>query len=128
MPDARPDIEVVGEITDLSGNELDITATTAEQPNAKDNLSPTATVSRDNALLVAKDDEVTITIESDEKLKSTGGAVVSIFQGPDSGTAANLAAEMADAEEPQVHSLTHSIGAETATGKYGISVKVTDLG
>jgi hypothetical protein len=126
-PDARPDVEVVGEITDLSGNELDITESTAEFENAADGLKPTATVTRDNALLAAKDDEVTITIESDEKLKSDGGAVVSIF-GPDSGTAANLPAKMADAEEPQVHSLTHSIGAVAATGKYGISVKVTDLG
>ena len=125
--DARPDVEVVGEVKDLSGNEVDTDATTAERKNAKDNLKPTATVSRDNVLLVEKDDEVTITIESDEKLKSSGGAVVSIF-GPDSGTAANLAAEMADADAPQTHSLTHAIGAEAATGKYGISVKVTDLG
>ena len=124
--DARPDVEVVGEVKDLSGNEVDTDATTAERKNAKDNLNPTATVSRDNVLLAEKDDEVTITIESDEKLKSTGGAVVSIF-GPDAGTAANLH-KMATADEPQVHSLTHSIGAEAATGKYGIAVKVTDLG
>ena len=124
--DARPDVEVVGEVTDLSGNEVDTDATTAEQKNARDNLSPTATVSRDNALLAEKDDEVTVTIESDEKLKSTDGAVVSIM-GPDSGTAANLF-KMATADQPQIHTLTHSIGAEAATGKYGIAVKITDLG
>ena len=122
--DARPDVEVVGKITDLSGNEVDITKTTAEQKNAKDNLNPTATVSRDTALLAVKDDEVTVTIESDEKLK-TGGAMVSII-GPNSGTAAYLF-KAASADEPQIHSLTHSIGAEAATGAYGISVAITDL-
>ena len=125
--DARPDVEVVGEIKDLSGNEVDITKDTAEQPNAADKLDPTATVSRDNALLAEKDDEVTVTIETDEKLKS-GGAMVSII-GPSSGTAANLPEpKAAAADEPQVHSLTHKIGAVAATGKYGITVKVTDLG
>ncbi len=124
--DARPDVEIVAKVTDLSGNSVDISSdsTTNEEKNALDRLKPTATVSRDNALLAAKDDEVTVTIESDEKLKS-GGAMVSII-GPNSGTAADLF-KAASADEPQVHSLTHSIGAEEATGKYGISVKITDI-
>ena len=125
--DARPDIEIVGEVTDRSGNEVDITKDSANVDNAADKLDPTPTVSRDNALLAAKDDAVTVTIRSDEKLASTNGAIVSIF-GPDHTTAANLAKDEATADEPKVHSLEHSIGAETRTGKYGIAVKITDLG
>ena len=124
--DARPDVEVVAKVTDLSGNSVDITKSTAEVKNAADKLDPTATVSRDNALLSEKGDEVKITIETDEKLGS-GGATVVIL-GPNSGTAASLTPpKAATADEPLVHTLTHSIGAVAATGKYGISVKVSDL-
>ena len=65
--DARPDVEIVGEVTDKAGNEVDITSESAsEVPDAEDGLAPTVTVTRDNLLLVAEEDEVTVTIESDE--------------------------------------------------------------
>ena len=52
----------------------------AARKTSVDELAPTVTVSRDNALL-AKDDEVGITIESDEKLRSEV-SVVSVIGPP----------------------------------------------
>ncbi len=102
-PDATPRVEVVGEVTDLSGNEVDITKDTSEA-RASDGLAPTATVSRDVALLAAEDDEVVITITSDEKLRADG-AVVSII-GP-SGSDSNVTGQ-ATADQPLVRSYKHA--------------------
>ena len=85
--DERPRVEVVGEVTDLSGNEVDVENEGASEKRASDKLAPTVTVSRDVALLAAEDDEVVVTIASDEKLRADG-AVVSII-GP-SGSDSNV--------------------------------------
>ncbi len=121
-PDARPRIEVVGEVTDLSGNEVDITKDTSEVI-ADDSLKPTVTVSRDVALLADEDDEVVITIESDEKLRNDG-ATVSIF-GP---SKAGHTGGQASADAPLTRAFKHTIGDDEETGVYGIAVKITDLG
>ena len=121
-PDATPRVEVVGEVTDLSGNEVDITKDTSEA-RASDGLAPAVTVSRDVALLAAEDDEVVVTIESDEKLRSDG-AVVSIFGPSDAG---NIGGQ-AKADAPLVRSFKHAISKDAETGAYGIAVKITDLG
>ena len=122
-PDATPRVEVVGEVTDLSGNEVDITKDTSEA-RASDGLAPTATVSRDVALLAAADDEVVITITSDEKLRADG-AVVSII-GP-SGSDSNVTGQ-ATADQPLVRSYKHAVSKNAMTGAYGIAVQITDLG
>ena len=121
-PDATPRVEVVGEVTDLSGNELDITKDTSEA-RASDSLSPTVTVSRDVALLAAEDDEVVVTIASDEKLRADG-AVVSIFGPSEAGHIGG----QAKADAPLVRSFKHAISKNAETGAYGIAVKITDLG
>ncbi len=121
-PDATPRIEVVGEVTDLSGNEVDITKDSSEAI-ASDDLKPTVTVSRDVALLAAEDDEVVITIESDEKLRSDG-ATVSIFGPSEAGHIGG----QAKADAPLVRSFKHAISKNAETGAYGIAVQITDLG
>ena len=122
-PDATPRVEVVGEVTDLSGNEVDITKDTSEA-RASDSLAPTVTVSRDVALLAAADEEVVITIASDEKLRADG-ADVSIF-GP-SGSDSNVSGQ-ATADQPLVRSYKLAISKNAKTGAYGVAVQITDLG
>ena len=124
-PDATPRVEVVGEVTDPAGNEVDITKDATSEATATDSLAPTVTVSRDVALLADEDEEVVVTIASDEKLVS-GGAVVSII-GP-ANSDANVEAVDASADAPLVHSHTLAISKNAKTGAYGIAVQITDLG
>ena len=121
-PDATPRVEIVGEVTDLSGNEVDITKDTSEA-RASDSLSPTVTVTRDMALLAAEDDEVVVTIASDEKLRADG-AKVSIFGPSEAGHIGG----QAKADAPLVRSFKHAVSKNAKTGAYGIAVQITDLG
>ena len=75
------------------------------------------------ALLAAEDDEVVVTIASDEKLRADG-AVVSIFGPSEAGHIGG----QAKADAPLVRSFKHAISKNAETGAYGIAVKITDLG
>ena len=64
--DATPDIEVVDDIDDLAGNSLD-DLTGDDAVEADDTIRPTLTISL-SATLGADEDEITITVSSDEGL------------------------------------------------------------
>lgn len=64
--DATPEIEVVDDIDDLSGNSLD-DLTGDDAVEASDSIEPTLTITL-SASLGAEEDEITITVDSDEDL------------------------------------------------------------
>ena len=125
-PDATPNVEVVGSVSDLSGNKVDTAKTTAARV-AEDSLGPTVTVTRDNAWVAKKGDEVAIAIASDEKVKA-GGVRVSVQGPPNSNANTSDGAKGAKAGDPLMYTVTETIKAAAKTGAYGISVKITDLG
>ena len=81
------------------------------------------TVTIDKAL-AAKDDQVKITVTTDEKLK-IGGLNVSI-NGP--AGAANTGVITMTSPTPNVSEGTFTVAAGTLTGKYGVSIQMADLG
>ncbi len=123
-PAAKPKVEIVDEVTDNAGKEVALEKAGSSVSAAKDGLAPTVvSVTRDVQLLVAED-EVTITVDVDEKLKSKG-ATMSI-QGPN-GSDANTKAFNPGSEEALVYSTTQEISERGAkTGIYGIAVEVQD--
>jgi len=122
LPDAKPAVKVTGSVSDLAGNTLDITATDATQ-TATDGLKPGFTTTISQALSV-KDDAVKVTVAPDEKL-AVSGLVVSINGAP---AAAGNGALTTTAPTPLSHEGTLTVAAGTTTGKYGVSIQVTDLG
>jgi hypothetical protein len=122
LPDAKPAVKVVGSISDLAGNTLDITATAATQ-TATDGLKPSFATTISQALSV-KDDKVKVTVVPDEKV-AVSGLTVSI-NGASSATGNGKLTTTAPS--PLSHEGTLTIAAGTATGKYGVSIQVTDLG
>ena len=68
-PDAKPEVVVTGQVMDLGGTALDTSLDEATVP-ASDGLAPSITVSVDTELTV-KDDEVAVTVDSNERLSTT---------------------------------------------------------
>jgi hypothetical protein len=123
-PDAKPDVQVVDEIEDLAGNELDTDKKQDAERTASDDLSPAITVTVSAALLV-EDDEVKVTVDSNEKL-STAAGVTAYVHGPsnvDENGRLNT-----KSPRPLVHEGSRSAsGAVASTGMYGVSIQAKDV-
>ena len=118
-PDAKPAVSVVGSVTDNAGNEVDTADDSASQVTASDSIGATITSLDIDSDLVGADAEVEISLSFDEKL-ATAGVVVTVH-GPDGG------AQTVSRPTPLSGSSTFAVG-DSATGLYGVSVQVTDLG
>ena len=121
--DAKPEVIVTGVVSDAAGNAVD-TALTTDTVTASDGLKSTITSTVSSALAV-KDDEITVTVTSDEKLGTTG-LIVSII-GP-SGSAANELVTTTSPTTPLVREGDTTAIPALSTGKYGVSIQATDLG
>jgi hypothetical protein len=123
VPDATSEVSVVGAVTDLAGNEVDLDPDlTTFSADAIDALSPTQTAIVSQALSV-DGDTVTVTVDTDEKLASDG-LIISV-QGP-SGAADNGLLETTS-PSPEEHEGSVSVGAGSATGIYSLTIQSTDL-
>ena len=121
--DAKPEVIVTGVISDEAGNALDTSASvTTDTVIASDGLKAGITATISSALAV-KDDEITITVTSDEKL-GTSGLITSII-GPSGST--NVLLATTAPTTPLVREGDHTVPAGQ-TGKYGVSIQATDLG
>ncbi len=125
-PDTTPAVTVVGTVTDLAGNELDFDPDGSgfEVEAALDGLSPTQTA-RVSLALGVEGDVVTVKVDTDEKLASSGGLLISV-QGSAGAVDNGLLDSTSPAPEEFEAELTISAG--SATGIYGITVQSTDLG
>ena len=125
-PNAKPEIEIVDDIEDLAGNELDTDSAADSERVAADKLSPAITVTVSAALLV-EDDSVTVTVDSNEKL-STAGGVTAWVHGPDGANESRKRLNITS-PRPLVHedTLTVGAGAGAGTGMYGVSIKADDV-
>ena len=123
-PDAKPEVKVVDDIEDVAGNELDTDKKQDAERTASDDLSPAITVTVSAALLV-EDDEVKVTVDSNEKL-STATGVTAYVHGP--SNADENGRLITKSPRPLVHegSLTAS-GAAASTGMYGVSIQAQDV-
>ncbi len=115
-PDAKPEVSVVGTVTDKAGNTVD---TATSKVTASDSIGATITSLEIDSPLVGEDGEVGISLSFDEKL-ATNGVQVTVH-GPSGGAAT------VSRPSPLAASTTFSVG-DNPTGIYGVSVQVTDLG
>jgi len=118
-PAARPDVIVlVGGIKDKAEN-----AVAATTQKALDGLKPSLSTVTISHGLAIKDDAVTVTLDSDEKL-TTGGATVSII-----GPAASVFADSLTLTSPQPQKNVSAVTETTltTTGKYGASIQNVDI-
>ena len=120
-PDEKPDVVVTGEILDLAGNKVDVSADSATL-TALDGIAPSVTVDVSHALAV-DEDEVMVSVETDERLPS-GGLVISI-NGPNT---TDVGMVDTSSPAPLKYEGEYTVGSATNTGAYGVSVKVTDRG
>ncbi len=119
-PDASPEVVVTGQVMDLGGSALDTTLDEATLP-ARDGLDPSITVSVDTELAV-KDDEVIVTVDSNERLSTTNLIEISIV-----GPANNGHMPDGKAKTPTQYEGTTEVPARFGSGVYGVSVRVHDV-
>ncbi len=119
-PDASPEVVVTGQVRDLGGSVLDTTLDEATVP-ARDGLDPSITVSVDTELAV-KDDEVIVTVDSNERLSTTNLIEISIV-----GPANNGHEPDGKAKTPTQYEGTTEVPASFGSGVYGVSVRVHDV-
>ena len=119
-PDASPEVVVTGQVRDLGGSVLDTTLDEATVA-ARDGLDPSITVSVDTELAV-KDDEVIVTIDSDERLSTTNLIEISIVGPANSGHEPE-----GKAKTPTQYEGTTEVPASFGSGVYGVSVRVHDV-
>ena len=120
--DARPEVKVVGTVLDLATNAVDTTAVTAETI-ATDGLIPAITTTISQALAI-KDDEVKVTVSTDEKL-AVAGLTLSV-NGPTGST--GVGTITTTSPTTNVNEGTVTVASGTKTGAYGVSISATDLG
>ena len=122
-PAAKPEIKIAGDgVTDPAGNVLDKDAATAVQ-SSSDGIDPSITTITLSKLLVVDDDEVKVTVDTDEKLTSDG-AIISIFG---AAGAAGEGAQSVTSPIPQRNEATLTVAGGTGTGQYGVAVQITDI-
>ena len=119
-PDASPEVVVTGQVRDLGGSVLDTTLDEATVA-ARDGLDPSITVSVDTELAV-KDDEVIVTIDSNERLSTTNLIEISIV-----GPANNGHMPDGKAKTPTQYEGTTEVPPSFGSGVYGVSVRVHDV-
>ena len=119
-PDASPEVVVTGQVRDLGGSVLDTTLDEATVA-ARDGLDPSITVSVDTELAV-KDDEVIVTVDSNERLSTTNLIEISIV-----GPANNGHEPDGKAKTPTQYEGTTEVPASFGSGVYGVSVRVHDV-
>ena len=118
-PDAKPGVSVVGTVSDHAGNSVDTADDAASKVTASDSIGATITSLEIDSDLVDADGEVGIALSFDEKLATSGVKVT--VHGPSGGAAT------VSRPTPLSGSATFEVG-DSATGAYGVSVQVTDLG
>ena len=118
-PDAKPVVSVVGVVDDHAGNSVDTADDAASKVTASDSIGATITALDIDSDLVDADGEVGISLSFDEKLATSGVQVT--VHGPSGGAAT------VSRPTPLSGSATFEVG-DSATGAYGVSVQVTDLG
>ena len=118
-PDAKPVVSVVGTVGDHAGNSVDTADDAASKVTASDSIGATITALDIDSDLVDADGEVGISLSFDEKLATSGVQVT--VHGPSGGAAT------VSRPTPLSGSATFEVG-DSATGAYGVSVQVTDLG
>jgi hypothetical protein len=116
--DDKPEIKVVGSVSDLAGNAL-----TDDTVASTDNIAPTMTNTMSHALSVV-DDEVKVTVTTDEKLAVAG--LIMVVLGPDGST--GVGTITTTSPTTNVNEGTVTVAAGTKTGQYGVSIQITDLG
>ena len=122
-PAARPEINIAGDgVTDPAGNVLDLDGATAVL-SSQDGIVPSITSITLSNLLVVEDDEVKVTVDTDEKL-ATAGAVISIHG---ASGASGAGAQSVTSPVPQRNEATLTVAGGTGTGQYGVSVQITDI-
>ena len=119
-PDSSPEVVVTGQVRDLGGSVLDTTLDEATVA-ARDGLDPSITVSVDTELAV-KDDEVIVTVDSNERLSTTNLIEISIV-----GPANNGYMPEGKAKTPTQYEGTTEVPASFGSGVYGVSVRVHDV-
>ena len=118
--DATPEVKVVGDgVKDVAGN-----AVTAGTATAADGIAPSLTSIVVDTTLAKEDDKVTATLATDEKLRA-GGVDVSV-NGPAGDTSSVSGIASASATQPLEYAASVTVGAATETGRYGVSVRITD--
>ena len=117
---ATPEVKVVGDgVKDVAGNALDEDTSTAA-----DGIAPSLTSVVVDTTLAKEDDEVTATLSTNEKLRA-GGVIVSI-NGPANDTSDASGMASASATQPLEYAASATVGATTKTGRYGVSIEITD--
>jgi hypothetical protein len=115
--DDEPEVKVVGSVSDLAGNAL-----TDDTIASSDNISPTMTNTVSHAL-ADLEDEVKVTVSTDEKLAVAGLKMT--IHGPAGATGAGTITTTSPSTNVNEGTLT--VAAGTATGQYGVSIQITDL-
>ena len=122
-PDAAPEVTIVGDgVKDVAGNASDTGTGTAA--TAGDGIAPSLTSVVVDTTLAKEDDKVTATLSTNEKLRA-GGVIVSV-NGPANDTSSVSGMVSASATQPLEYAASVTVGAATRTGRYGISVQITD--
>ena len=117
---ATPEVEIVGDgVKDVAGN-----AVTTGTATAADGIAPSLTSVVVDTTLAKEDDEVTATLSTNEKLRA-GGVAVSI-NGPANDTSDASGMASASATQPLEYAASATVGATTKTGRYGVSIQITD--
>ena len=119
--DLKPKITTVGELLDDAGNAVG----TGKEVTASDGIPPGATVVVDTALAI-KDTSVGVSITTTETLRSGETGLFVSIQGP-AGTGAANNRLATTSPEPLKFSGSRTIATTDASGRYGVSVRATDL-
>ncbi len=117
--DDTPELKLVGDgVKDRAGNAL-ITGTL----RAEDGIAPIIVASAVDTALAVKDDTVAATLTANERLSANGVKMVLI--GP---RGSNINDELTPASSrPLEYRATQKVTGQTATGKYGVSMQITDI-
>ena len=118
--DAAPKVEIAkGQIDDVAGN-----GNAKYSDTANDGIAPTLGSVVVDTPLAKEKDKVKVTLSSNEKL-ATVGVIVSINGPSDDDTISGM--KTASSTQPLEYAATVTVGSGTETGKYGVSIQVTDV-
>ena len=118
--DASPNVTIPkGMINDVAGN-----GNAKDERNANDGIAPGLSSVVVDTPLAKEKDKVKTTLSSAEKL-ATGGVVVSINGPADDDTISGMAG--ASSTQPLEYAATVTVAKGTETGRYGVSIQITDV-
>ena len=118
--DASPNVTIPkGMINDVAGN-----GNEKDERNANDGIAPGLSSVLVDTPLAKEKDKVKTTLSSAEKL-ATGGVIVSINGPADDDTISGMKA--ASSTQPLEYAATVTVAKGTETGRYGVSIQITDV-